>query len=170
MKTNMKRTILCAAVSLSCLTAFPAFAEVTKEEYKTESAEIREQCKEVKAQIDALRQANEAIKERYKTMKSSIKEDKELPETITPETWKQLASLRQQVNAEKAEENSDGARESSKPAEGEKKNSAVKAAVQSGDYEAALEFLNTRLAERKAMLENLQAKHEIWQQIDDLIN
>lgn len=170
MKTKMKRAILCAAVSLSCLTAFPAFAEVTQEEYKTESAEIREECKEIKAEIDALRQADEAIKERYKAMQSSIKENKELPENITPEIWKQLTSLRKQVNAEKTKGSSDGTRESNKPAEGKKKNSAVKNAVQSGDYEAALESLNAHLAESKAMLENLQAKHEIWQQIDDLMN
>lgn len=170
MKTNMKRTILCAAVSLSCLTAFPSFAAVTQEEYKTESAEIREECKEIKAEIDALRQANEAINERYKAMRSSVKDAKELPETITQETWKQLTSLRQQVNAEKTKGSSDGDRESNKPAEGEKKNSAVKNAVQSGDYDAALEFLNAHLAESKAMLESLQAKHEIWQQIDSLMN
>lgn len=170
MKTNMKRTILCAALSLSCLTAFPAFAEVTKEEYKTESAKIREECREVKVEIDALRQANEAIKERYKAMQISIKEDKELPETITPEIWEQIRNLRRRVNGENAKEGSDEVRESNRPVEGEKKNSAVQNAVQNGDYEAALEFLNTRLAERKDMLESLKAKHEIWQQMDDLMN
>lgn len=170
MKTNMKRTILCAALSLSCLTAFPTFAEVTKEEYKTESAKIREESKEIKAEIDALRQANEAIKERYKAMQSCIKEDKELPETMTPEIWDQIRNLRKQVNGENVKEGSDEVRESNRPAEGEKKNSAVKNAVQNGDYEAALEFLNTRLEESKSMLENLKAKHEIWQQMDGLMN
>lgn len=166
MKTKINYAILCTAVSLSCLTAFPSFADVTKEDYKTESAQIRAQRKETKAEIDALREANDAVKKRYE----AIKEAGELPETITREEWEQIVGLRRQVNAEKAGNNEETVKESGKPAEGEKKNSAVRDAVREGDYETALMLLNAQLEESKAMLEQLQEKNQIWLQIDGLMD
>lgn len=168
MKRNIKYSVLCAAAVLSCMTVFPAYAETSKEDYKTQSEEIREECKDIKAQIDALKEENNEIMERYKALQSSVKESKELPESITKEEWKQITELRKQLNAGKEKGNSQ-TRESQKPAEGEKKNSAVKSAVQEENYDGALDSLNEHLENNRQLLERLQKQNEILKQIDDMI-
>lgn len=168
MKRNIKYSVLCAAAVLSCMTVFPAYAETSKEDYKTQSEEIREECKDIKTQIDALKEENNEIMERYKALQSSVKESKELPESITKEDWKQITELRKQLNAGK-EKGSSQTRESRKPADGEKKNSAVKDAVQEENYDGALDSLNEHLENNRQLLERLQEQNEILKQIDDMI-
>ena len=168
MKRNIKYSVLCTAAVLSCITVFPAYAETSKEDYKTQSEEIREECKDIKAQIDALKKENNEILDRYKALQSSVKESKELPESITREEWKELTELRKQLNAGK-EKGSSQIRESQKPAEGKKKNSAVKNAVQEDDFDSALESLNEHLENNRQLLERLQEQNEILKQIDDMI-
>ena len=169
MKRNIKYSVLCAATALSCMTVFPAYAETSKDDYKTQSEAIREECKELKSQIDALKEENNEIMDRYKALQSSIKESKELPESITREEWKELTELRKQLNAGK-EKGSSQSRDSRKPAEGEKKNSAVKNAVQEENYDGALESLNEHLENNRQLLERLQEQNEILKQIDDMIS
>ncbi len=168
MKRNIKYSVLCAAAVFSCMTVFPAYAETSKEDYKTQSEEIREECKDIKTQIDALKEENNEIMERYKALQSSVKGSKELPESITKEEWKQITELRKQLNAGK-EKGSSQTRESRKPADGEKKNSAVKDAVQEENYDGALDSLNEHLENNRQLLERLQEQNEILKQIDDMI-
>lgn len=184
----MKKMILlyAAALSLSCLTAFPSSA-AAKDEYQAESAEIRSSCKDIKAETDTLRTENKTILKRYKALLDSIGSSSELPASVTQEDWDQIKELRRQIREIQADSGIDRT-ENTKAyrapddddtgeddalddaADGKKKNSAVKAAVQKDDFDTALNILKEHLSRREDILNKVREKNELWKQIDALMN
>ena len=60
MKKSLK--ILCAALSLTAIMSFSAFAAETRKEYRAEAEPIRTEIKVTEKQMDVLRDSNKTIR------------------------------------------------------------------------------------------------------------
>ena len=77
MKKGLK--ILCAALSLTAIMSFSAFAAETRKEYRAEAEPIRTEMKVMEEQMDALRESNKDFMEHFKNIHQNKKETGELP-------------------------------------------------------------------------------------------
>ena len=66
MKKGLK--ILCAALSLTAIMSFSAFAAETRKEYRAEAEPIRTEMKVMEEQMDALRESNKDFMEHFKNI------------------------------------------------------------------------------------------------------
>lgn len=66
MKKGLK--ILCAALSLTAIMSFSAFAAETRKEYRAEAEPIRTEMKAMEEQMDALRESNKNSMEHFKNI------------------------------------------------------------------------------------------------------
>ena len=85
MKKGLK--ILCAALSLTAIMSFSAFAAETKKEYRAEAEPIRTEMKVMEEQMDALRESNKDFMEHFKNIHLNKKETGELP--VDKSVWKE---------------------------------------------------------------------------------
>ena len=72
MKKGLK--ILCAALSLTAIMSFSAFAAETRKEYRAEAEPIRTEMKAMEEQMDALRESNKNSMEHFKNIHLNKKE------------------------------------------------------------------------------------------------
>ena len=102
MKKGLK--ILCAALSLTAIMSFSAFAAETRKEYRAEAEPIRTEMKVMEEQMDVLRESNKTIKEHFKNIHLNKKETGELP--VDKEVWKEAKTLHGKIKTIR-EENGD---------------------------------------------------------------
>lgn len=102
MKKGLK--ILCAALSLTAIMSFSAFAAETKKEYRAEAEPIRNEMKVMEEQMDALRESNKDFMEHFKNIHQNKKETGELP--VDKSVWKEAKTLRGKIKTIR-EENGD---------------------------------------------------------------
>ena len=74
MKKGLK--ILCAALSLTAIMSFSAFAAETRKEYRAEAEPIRTEMKVMEEQMDALRESNKNSMEHFKNIHLEQKGDR----------------------------------------------------------------------------------------------
>lgn len=156
MKKNLK--VLCTAVAMGCLMAFPSFAAETKSEYKEDVAPIRNEMKELETQMKPLREENKASAARYKAIRLEKKESGTL--SVSKETWKKAREIHQQITA---------VRKSAGNFSGKALREEAKAAVKEGNYDKALQTMEEILAAKKAREKTVTEINQIWQQIDELL-
>mgnify|MGYP003099762451 CR=1 FL=1 len=72
MKKGLK--ILCAALSLTAIMSFSAFAAETRKEYRAEAEPIRTEMKVMEEQMDALRESNKDFMEHFKNIHQNKQE------------------------------------------------------------------------------------------------
>ena len=102
MKKGLK--ILCAALSLTAIMSFSAFAAETKKEYRAEAEPIRAEMKVMEEQMDALRESNKNSMEHFKNIYLNKKETGELP--VDKSVWKEAKTLHGKIKMIR-EENGD---------------------------------------------------------------
>lgn len=69
MKKSLK--ILCAALSLTAIMSFSAFAAETRKEYRAEAEPIRTEMKVMEEQMDVLRESKQRCTRGYKRYKET---------------------------------------------------------------------------------------------------
>ena len=144
MKKGLK--ILCAALSLTAIMSFSAFAAETRKEYRAEAEPIRTEMKVMEEQMDALRESNKDFMEHFKNIHQNKKETGEL--TVDKSVWKE-ANGDSQVKNLRAE---------------------AKAAAENKDFDTAILKLKEAEKEKEKRLEMLKEINSIWKQIDDLLS
>ena len=146
MKKGLK--ILCAALSLTAIMSFSAFAAETKKEYRAETEPIRTEMKVMEEQMDALRESNKDFMEHFKNIHQNKKETGELP-------------LRGKIKTIR-EENGDSQVKNLR--------AEAKAAAENKDFDTAILKLKEAEKEKEKRLEMLKEINSIWKQIDDLLS
>ena len=76
MKKGLK--ILCAALSLTAIMSFSAFAAETRKEYRAEAEPIRTEMKAMEEQMDALRESNKNSMEHFKNIRAEMRKQRSL--------------------------------------------------------------------------------------------
>ena len=157
MKKGLK--ILCAALSLTAIMSFSAFAAETRKEYRAEAEPIRTEMKAMEEQMDALRESNKNSMEHFKNIHLNKKETGELP--VDKEVWKEAKTLHGKIKTIR-EENGDS----------QVKNlgAEAKAAAENKDFDTAILKLKEAEKEKEKRLEMLKEINSIWKQIDDLLS
>jgi predicted RNase H-like nuclease (RuvC/YqgF family) len=150
MKKGLK--ILCAALSLTAIMSFSAFAAETRKEYRAEAEPIRTEMKAMEEQMDALRESNKNSMEHFKNIHLNKKETGELP--VDKSVWKEAKTLR--------EENGDSQVKNLR--------AEAKAAAENKDFDTAILKLKEAEKEKEKRLEMLKEINSIWKQIDDLLS
>ena len=152
MKKGLK--ILCAALSLTAIMSFSAFAAETRKEYRAEAEPIRTEMKVMEEQMDALRESNKDFMEHFKNIHQNKKETGELP--VDKSVWKEAKTLRGKIKTIR-EENGDS----------QVKNLRAEA---NKDFDTAILKLKEAEKEKEKRLEMLKEINSIWKQIDDLLS
>lgn len=156
----MKKKIatLCAAAALTCISAFPALAAETKAEYKEAAAPIYSELKALNEEMKPLHEEKKAIAAKYKSIKMEKKNTGTL--SVSKENWQKAKELRSKIKE-------------IRKSQGEQTVKAIrteaKAAVKAKDFDGALEHLEQALELKKSRSEDFKEIHEIWQQIDALL-
>ena len=157
MKKGLK--ILCAALSLTAIMSFSAFAAETRKEYRAEAEPIRTEMKVMEEQMDVLRESNKTIKEHFKNIHLNKKETGELP--VDKEVWKEAKTLHGKIKTIR-EENGDSQVKNLR--------AEAKAAAENKDFDTAILKLKEAEKEKEKRLEMLKEINSIWKQIDDLLS
>ena len=157
MKKGLK--ILCAALSLTAIMSFSAFAAETSKEYRAEAEPIRTEMKVMEEQMDVLRESNKTIKEHFKNIHLNKKETGELP--VDKSVWKEAKTLRGKIKTIR-EENGDSQVKNLR--------AEAKAAAENKDFDTAILKLKEAEKEKEKRLEMLKEINSIWKQIDDLLS
>ena len=142
MKKGLK--ILCAALSLTAIMSFSAFAAETKKEYRAEAEPIRTEMKVMEEQMDALRESNKDFMEHFKNIHQ-----------------KEAKTLRGKIKTIR-EENGDSQVKNLR--------AEAKAAAENKDFDTAILKLKEAEKEKEKRLEMLKEINSIWKQIDDLLS
>ena len=154
MKKGLK--ILCAALSLTAIMSFSAFAAETRKEYRAEAEPIRTEMKAMEEQMDALRESNKNSMEHFKNIHLNKKETGELP--VDKEVWKEAKTLRGKIKTIR-EENGDSQVKNLR--------AEAKAAAENKDSDTAILKLKEAEKEKEKRLEMLKEINSIWKQIDN---
>ena len=157
MKKGLK--ILCAALSLTAIMSFSAFAAETKKEYRAEAEPIRTEMNVMEEQMDALRESNKDFMEHFKNIHQNKKETGELP--VDKSVWKEAKTLRGKIKTIR-EENGDSQVKNLR--------AEAKAAAENKDFDTAILKLKEAEKEKEKRLEMLKEINSIWKQIDDLLS
>ena len=157
MKKGLK--ILCAALSLTAIMSFSAFAAETRKEYRAEAEPIRTEMKAMEEQMDALRESNKNSMEHFKNIHLNKKETGELP--VDKEVWKEAKTLHGKIKAIR-EENGDSPVKNLR--------AEAKAAAENKDFDTAILKLKEAEKEKEKRLEMLKEINSIWKQIDDILS
>ena len=157
MKKGLK--ILCAALSLTAIMSFSAFAAETRKEYRAEAEPIRTEMKAMEEQMDALRESNKNSMEHFKNIHLNKKETGELP--VDKSVWKEAKTLRGKIKTIR-EENGDSQVKNLR--------AEAKAAAENKDFDTAILKLKEAEKEKEKRLEMLKEINSIWKQIDDLLS
>ena len=153
MKKSLK--ILCAALSLTAIMSFSAFAAETRKEYRAEAEPIRTEMKE----MDALRESNKNSMEHFKNIHLNKKETGELP--VDKSVWKEAKTLRGKIKM---------IREDNGDSQVKNLRAEAKAAAENKDFDTAILKLKEAEKEKEKRLEMLKEINSIWKQIDDLLS
>ena len=154
MKKGLK--ILCAALSLTAIMSFSAFAAETRKEYRAEAEPIRTEMKAMEEQMDALRESNKNSMEHFKNIHLNKKETGELP--VDKSVWKEAKTLRGKIKTIR-EENGDSQVKNLR--------AEAKAAAENKDFDTAILKLKEAEKEKEKRLEMLKEINSIWKQIDN---
>ena len=157
MKKGLK--ILCAALSLTAIMSFSAFAAETKKEYRAEAEPIRTEMKVMEEQMDALRESNIEFMEHFKNIHQNKKETGELP--VDKSVWKEAKTLRGKIKM---------IREDNGDSQVKNLRAEAKAAAENKDFDTAILKLKEAEKEKEKRLEMLKEINSIWKQIDDLLS
>lgn len=126
-----------------------------RSKYLEKANVIKAQIDEIQKEIDTYKTYNESVKEAYTKISKEYKQNKE--SSISKENLDKAKELRKTI----ANKN-----ESEKTVREE---NAVKNLVKDGNYEEAINKLNTILTNKKAQLEFHKNANTIWKQIEELI-
>ena len=148
MKKGLK--ILCAALSLTAIMSFSAFAAETKKEYRAEAEPIRTEMKVMEEQMDALRESNKDFMEHFKNIHQNKKETGELP--VDKSVWKEAKTLRGKIKTIR-EENGDSQVKNLR--------AEAKAAAENKDFDTAILKLKEAEKEKEKRLEMLKEINSI---------
>ena len=154
MKKGLK--ILCAALSLTAIMSFSAFAAETKKEYRAEAEPIRTEMKVMEEQMDALRESNKDFMEHFKNIHQNKKETGELP--VDKSVWKEAKTLRGKIKM---------IREDNGDSQVKNLRAEAKAAAENKDFDTAILKLKEAEKEKEKRLEMLKEINSIWKQIDN---
>ena len=69
-----KFKLFCVTAAIASCMSIPAFAAETKEEYQSEAAVISADLETVDAQLESLKNANNAVSDKYKALCAERKE------------------------------------------------------------------------------------------------
>lgn len=150
--------IFFTAAAMGCLLSFPAWAAETRAEYKEEVAPVKEELRALEAELKPLREENKAAAARYKSVRLSKKETGSL--SVSKDTWKKAKELHKQITAIRKDMGKSNVKNLRLQA---------KAALKEKDFDTALHNMNQILEEKKARQDSAKEIHEIWQQIDALL-
>lgn len=157
----MKKTalIVCTA-ALAAIMNFPAFAAQTKAEYKTESAQIRQELETAGNSIKSLKDENKTISASVNAARKAQKEAGQIKEN--KDTWKQVNELKDRLPAIKV---------SYVEASGQVKLLKAQAGqdAREGRYDEALGKMSQALEQKKESLKYAEQMNSVWDQIDQLI-
>lgn len=156
MKKNIK--ILCTAAVMGCLTAFPSWAAETKAEYKEDIAPVRAELKALESEMKPIREENKASAARYKSVRLSKKETGSL--SVSKETWKKAKELHSQITA---------IRKDMGKSTGKDLRQQIKTAVKEKNFHTAIQSMDQLLELKKSRQDPINEIHQIWQQIDTLL-
>lgn len=157
----MKKTalILCTA-ALAGIMNFPVFAAQTKAEYKTESAQVRQELENTGNAIKSLQEENKAVSAQCKAARKAQKEAGRLKEN--KDAWKQVNTLKDSITDLKV---------SYVESTGQTRLLKAQASqdVKEGKYDEALAKMNQALEQKKESLKYMEQINGVWDQIDQLI-
>lgn len=156
MKKSFK--ILCAALSLTALMSFSAFAAETRKEYKAAAEPIRTEMKAMEEEMVILRAANKESWERFQQIRQTKKETGAL--SIDKAVWKEAKELHNKIREIREESGDSQVKELRK---------AAKAAADEKNFDAAILKLQDAEKEKKNRLEMLKEINSVWKQIDELL-
>ena len=122
--------------------------------YIEKSNAIREEIKTLNNQIKELREFNQSVNSKLKTLSEKYKADKN---SVSSDTMQQIKELRKQIKTVEA------------PEKTVTEDDSIKTLVQNKEYDKALTKLNETLEHKKEQLKTLQERNAIWRQIDALI-
>lgn len=160
MKLKKTAMMLCTA-AMACTMSFPAFAAQTRAEYKTESAQTRQELESTGNAIKAIQDENKTASESCRETRKAQKEAGQLKEN--KEDWKQVKELKNTIP---------GIRVSFVESTGQVRllKAQAKEDAAEGRYDEALSKLDQALNEKKKALEYMEQINDVWDQIDQLIN
>ena len=122
--------------------------------YIEKSKAIREEIKTLNIQIKELREYNQSVNAKLKTLSEKYKADKN---SVSGDIMQQVKELRKQIKTVDTPERT------------VTEDDSIKTLVQNREYDKALAKLNETLEHKKEQLKTLQERNAIWRQIDALI-
>ncbi len=122
--------------------------------YIEKSKAIRAEIDILNTQIKGLREYNESVSNKLKTLNEKYKTDKSI---ISNDTMRKIKELRKSIKTV------------DRPEKTITEDDSIKSLVQNKEYDKALAKLNETLENKKSELKTLQERNAIWRQIDALI-
>lgn len=154
-----KFKLFCVTAAIASCMSIPAFAAETKEEYQSEAAVISADLENVDAQLESLKNANNAVSDKYKALCAERKESGNM--SLEKDVWDQVKELHKEA-AQYRVSKDDVSYKSLR--------ASAKESLSSDNYDAALDSLKQILESKKARLEKMEKTNELMQQIDALLS
>ena len=156
---SKKFKLFCVTAAIASCMSIPAFAAEAKEEYQSEAAVISADLETVESQLETLRNANDAVSDKYKALCAERKESGNM--TLEKDVWDQIKALHKEASQYRV---------SKEDVSYKNLRAAAKESLSSNNYDAALESLKQILESKKSSLEKMEKTNELMEQIDALLS